>query len=100
MFRKKKEIIREECWNIDYSFIKWLRPRLEIYKEDASKCIDLEFHKFTYKDIEYSQLELIDRMIELLLFLEDNYYDISEEVVTKTYELLDLFSLTFRSLWW
>lgn len=100
MFKNKKKKIKEECWNIDYSFIQWLRPRLEIFKEDAGKVIDLEFHKFEYKDIEYSQLELLDRMIELSTYLEDHYYDCEPEIITMTYELLDLFSLTFRSLWW
>ena len=102
MFKSKKRKLKEECWNINYSFIKWLHQHLKVYKEDAGKTVDLTYHKFNYKDKEYTQLEIIDRLIELTdaLIFEEKYFDMKEETDAKVKEMLDLFVLVFPTLWW
>lgn len=55
----------DETWNLDYEFIKWVNSRFKKYKEKAIGTVDLEYHKFKYKRKEYTQLQLIDRVIEL-----------------------------------
>lgn len=99
MFRKNKKL-KEECWNLDYSFIHWLNGHLKIFRDDASKIIDLEFHMLSYQGKDITLLEAIDRMIVLTNYLkiEDNYY--FEDNVNKINELLDLFKLSFTHLWW
>jgi len=103
MFKKNKKL-REECWNIDYSFIHWLNGHLKIFKEDAGQVIDLEYHRISYKDEKYSLLELVDKMITLTDYLknENNYYfpENEEDTINKTNELLDLFKASFFYLWW
>ena len=96
MTRKSK--LSQECWNIDYSFIKWLNKHLKVYKKEAK--IDLNYHKFTFKNKEYTQLELIDKMIDLSNYLIKEYYGAEEELYDKSDELLDIFKTTFYSLWW
>lgn len=97
MFKKK---IKRECWNIDYSFIKWINEHLKVYLKEASKKIDLTYYKFTYKGITYTQEEIIELMINISDYLIDNYFNNDDEVYSKTNKLLDLFSLSFHSLWW
>ena len=46
-FKKKK--ISRECWNLNYSFILWLKDRLPIYVKEAGQIVDLEYHIFNYK---------------------------------------------------
>lgn len=57
-----KRRIRKQCWSLDYYFIEWLADRLPVYLKDASTMIDLSFHKFTYKGIEYTQEELTRKL--------------------------------------
>ena len=102
MFKSKKKKLQEECWNLDYSFLLWLHKRLPIYLEGAGKIVNLEYHKFQYQGEEYTQLQLINRMIDILNYLieEDRYYDWEQDTALKTKELLEIFSLVFGTLWW
>lgn len=104
--KKKKHLenvrISRECWNLDYSFCDWLNKHLKVFKRDASKLINLEFHKYEYKGKEITQLEVIDRLIELTdyyIYTEDYLTDLDIDV-EKVDEMLDLFKLVFYDLWW
>lgn len=33
----------EECWNLDWNFVKFMIPRLELFKKEASKIIVYDF---------------------------------------------------------
>ena len=102
MFKTRKKRLREECWNVNYSFILWLNEHLKIYKEDASRYVDLTHHKFTYKGKEYVQKEIIDKLIELTdnLIRDEHYFDLLKETDDMVDEMLDLFVLVFPALWW
>lgn len=93
----KKKKIREDCWNLDVSFIYWLKERLPVFLKDASSVVDLNCRKFIYKDKEYTQEEIIKRMI-VLINLMGNDYAFSEPDYAD--ELLDLWKLVFRRMWW
>lgn len=103
MFKRIREKrIREECWNVDRAFMEWFNEHIKVYKRDASKAIDLEFHKFEYKGKEYTMLEMLDREIELSdRFLEiqnDDMY--AEELIEMKDEILDIFKEIYFALWW
>ena len=102
MFKTRKKRLKEECWNINYSFILWLNEHLKVYKIDAIKYVDLNYHKFNYKDKEYTQLEIIDKLIELTntLIQDEKYFELKNEVNDIVTEMLDLFVLVFPALWW
>ena len=100
MFKKwKNKKLKEECWNIDYSFIKWLNIHLKQYIEDAGKTIDLDWREYEYGGITYSLKGIIERMIYLSDELTNEYYAVND-VYEYTEELLDLFRLVFYDLWW
>ena len=95
----------DETWNLDYEFIKWVNSRFKKYKEKASKIVDLEFHRFEYESKEYTQLQLIDRVIELTdEILTDEYWNLiytdAERLEKNKDEVLDIFKLIFFSMWW
>ena len=103
MLKIKNKKISKECWNLDYELIKWLNTHLKVYKKEASKIVDLEFYKFTYKKKEYTQLEILDRLIEITDYLLDIDYFIIEvpELVNKNKnEMYDLLKLVHWNLWW
>ena len=102
MFWSKKKKISKECWNLNYSFILWLKERLPVYVEEAGKMVNLEYHKFNFRGEEYTQLKLINKMIELANYLteDEKYFNLTQESAEKTEELLEIFKLVFSSLWW
>ena len=92
----------DETWNLDYEFIKWINSRFKKYKELASKIVDLEYRQFTYKRKKYTQLELIDKVIDLtneILDVLDS--DITTvDIESKKNEIFDIFKLIFWTMWW
>lgn len=90
----------DETWNLDYEFIKWVNSRFKKYKEKASKIVDLEFHRFEYEGKEYTQLELLDKVIKL----SNEYIDtnlLSEDKLNSIKdEIFDIFKLIFWTMWW
>lgn len=58
-----------ECWNLDTTMLENLYELVRIFLEEATNQIDLEYNKFTYQGKEYTQLELIEELIQLLEFI-------------------------------
>lgn len=95
----KSEFIKE-CdtdWNLNHEFIYWLNKWFKVYKKRC--CINLEFHKFKYKNKIMTQDEIIDRIIELTdlgikdydnIFYNEKNYD----------ELMELWKLVCPAMWW
>lgn len=98
LFKKKNPI----DWNLDYEFICWLNKNLKQYLKNASKHVDLTFHKFNYKGKTYNQSELITILIAITDDLRENYFDYAfdKDVQRKANDMLDIFKLIFPSLWW
>ena len=67
--------------------------------------VDLEYYKFEYKDKIYTQLQVIDRIIELTDYIIDNnYYEMMwsdiEHLEAMKNEIFDLFKISFSAMWW
>ena len=99
---KKKKKIYKDCWNLDFAFLKWLNERLPVYKKEASQFINLEYYTYIYNGEVKTQLQLLDRLIELTAKLveNDHYYDFEDSITEEVEEVLDIFKLIFTSLWW
>ena len=86
----------DETWNLNYEFILWLNSRFKKYREKAIKIVDLEYYRFEYKNNVYTQLQVIDRIIELTDYIINNdYYKIMwsdiEHLEAMKNEIFDLF---------
>lgn len=104
--------IKEECWNLDFELIKWVNKHFKVFKEDAIKVVDLEHSKYKYKNKEYTQLEIIDRVIEITDNLlgnepyesENGYYFIDskelKKISARKNEMYDLLKLVHWDMWW
>ena len=90
----------DETWNLDYEFIKWVNSRFKKYKEKAGKIVDLEFHRFEYEDKEYTQLELIDKVIKLSNEYIDTNLPSEDKLNSIKDEIFDIFKLIFWTMWW
>lgn len=89
-------------WNLDYELIVWLNKNLKVYYENANEVVDLTFHKFKYRGKEYTQEQLIKKLIDTTDFLKKNYYilDNPKKIIRKTKEMFDILKIIFFTLWW
>lgn len=87
-------------WDLDDSFIEWINYWFKEYKKEASKMVNLEYHKFKYQDKEYTQMQIIDRIIELSdkIIEIDDYWD--SRIAPMVDELFILFRKVFFAMWW
>lgn len=93
----------DECYDLDYTFVKWINSRFKTYLKQASRMVDLEYHTFTYKRKKYTQKEIIERIIYLSdeLLNDNKYYSYDDqEIYTMSHEILDLFKLVYWHMWW
>lgn len=109
---KIKKKLSEESWNLDFQLIKWLNEHLKVYVQESIKAVDLEFHKFKYKNKELTQIEIMNRLIEITDMLLNNEpynwgnYDrliTAKEIRTinaRKNEMYDLLKLVHWELWW
>jgi len=90
-----------ECWNLDHSFHIWLLKHLYQFIDDASEVVDLHYLKFTFKGREFDHEELIKMMIERLEFyFSEEYDDWNEDDAAYVHEVVEIWSIVLRAMWW
>lgn len=86
-----------ETWSLDRMFIEWIYTRVMMYKEHC--LIDLDYHKLTYKDLEYTQGGMLDKILELakeILLDADN----DELFYNNSREICDIWKEVLPYMWW
>ena len=104
-FEKEREIYgfdNRETWSLDTVFYRWLYERLKMFVEIGGQVVDFNFHKFNFKGKEYTQLELINMMIERLeyYFKKENLFVSSEEEYEPIKEIGEIWALVLPAMWW
>ena len=71
-----------------------------MYKEQASKRIDLSFHKIQYHNEILSQIEVIDRILSLSkeILLDQKQDELL--FIEKSYEICELWKEVLPYMWW
>lgn len=85
-----------ETWALNLTFAMWLYSRVSMFKEKASKIIKLDYHKFTIDDKEYTQIEMID----LILENTESYLKSSDNNDDKLVKATELFAKILPAMWW
>lgn len=101
--KKEEKMLKEDTYSLDYTLTKWLNIRLKAYLNYASKYVDLEYYKYKYKNKEYTQLEILNRLIEITDTLVDEsfYWGIESKKAMKLIdEMYDLLKIIHFALWW
>lgn len=88
-----------ECWNLDISFVQWLKPRLQQYLKRGGKIVDLTFYKFTIRGVEKTQEEWIKEMITICDYLL-TYNWFAEEYADKMHYLCEIWTEVMFAMWW
>lgn len=94
--------LKEECWNVNYELESWLNEHLKIFLEDASKHIDLKFHKFDYKDEVYTLEDLIIKLIGITEYLKTYHFefDAYEKLDQYKNDMYEILNMIHFYLWW
>ena len=88
-----------ETWSMFHFFFAWLYERLKRYKDVA--CIDLNYHKFEFEGKEYTQGELIDKMIHgCEIALVKNEYDFSDKDIKIVRDVGHIWAIVMPVMWW
>ena len=92
-----------ETWNLNSIFIEWIYTRVLMYKEYS--IVNLDYHKFPYKNSKITQGEAIDKILELakeILLLRDYLWDEEKEkiVYNNQREICDLWKEILPAMWW
>ena len=98
--RKRYGFDDRETWSLDYTFIIWVYERFNMYKDKAGDIVDLDYHKFTIDGIEYTQREIIDKILDICEFIMKADVWITKNYEEKYNELLMLFGKVIHTMWW
>ena len=99
--REKYGFDSRETWNMDITFLAWLYEHLRMYKD--VNIVDLTFHKFDYNGEIVSLEDVINKILENIKFVfkdETSYFIGNNEVIAAENEIMDLFSMVWKYLWW
>lgn len=91
-----------ETWSLKDTFIEWIYTRVKMYKEFASNAINLEYHRFTFKGESYTQLQMIDMILEKCeAVLKSEYIERSnEENIQNQRDICDIWKEILPAMWW
>lgn len=90
-----------ETWDLSSTFYAWLYERLRMYVDIGGEIVNLDFHKFEFKGHTYTQLELINEILERIRFyFSDSYDDFDEEYTRYVYEVGEIWALILPAMWW
>lgn len=91
-----------ETWNLDKIFIEWIYTRVKMYKEFASKAVQLDFHQLTFKGEKYTQIQMIDLLLnkceKILKFdFVDRHCDENADIQR---DICDIWKEILPVMWW
>ena len=88
-------------WDLSFYFWRHLFEMIKAYLDNADSVVDLDYHKFTYNGVEYTQKELLcdlKKVIKDIIFFDNNgEYD---EARIKEKEALDMWYTVLPAMWW
>lgn len=102
--KKKYGFDSRETWCMSDLFIQWLYSHLIMYKKEAGKIIDLEYHKVIFDGKEYTQKQAIKKMIKWLRYYlihnDDEDIEISKRAYEKATRAARLWAVTLHYMSW
>lgn len=85
-----------ETYGLDFTYAIWLYSRVKMFKDVAEKVVDLSYHKFTIDEKEYTQIEVIDQILENT----EIYLTSSDLNADKLVKAAELFAKILPAMWW
>lgn len=91
-----------ETWDLNATFYAWLYEHLRMYVEVGGKVVNLSFHEFGFEGVAYSQIEIIEMILQRIRFFFSDDYDEwdNPEDVAYVNEIGKLWALILPAMWW
>jgi len=103
-WEKEREIYGfddRETWDLQTTFYLWLYERLMKYVDSASSVVNLSYHTFEYQGEKYTQIELINIILEKLrFFFSPEFEDFNEDHINQAREIGYLWAIVLPAMWW
>ena len=103
---KKIGVFPQQTWDMPIALLQWFYEVTSEYVEEASKIVDLNFHKLEYNGKEYTQLELIHLFLNKVKYILVNGDELfltqeaSNNEDTLIQEVYDIWSVLSPHMWW
>lgn len=90
-----------ETWDLDAAFYLWLYERIRMYVDCASGLINMDYHTIEFKGATYTQIEVINMILERVRFyFSPEYKDYVIEHTQQIKEITELWGLVLPMMWW
>ena len=103
---KKPGVFPQQTWDMPIALLQWFYEVTSEYVEEASKIVNLNFHKLEYNGKEYTQLELIHLFLDKVKYILVNGDELfltqeaSNNEDTLIQEVYDIWSVLSPHMWW
>lgn len=104
-YEKEYGVFPPANWSFDNYFSRWLYCHLKDYLKDAEKVVDLDFYHFKFKGKDYTQKEVIEKILgtlETFITEKDNVFDLKEErkMIEDYQDAIRLLAEILPAIWW
>lgn len=90
-----------ETWDLNSTFYAWLYEHLRMYVDIGGEIVNLDFHKYEWHEREYTQLELINEILDRIRFyFSKDYDDFDMEDITYIREIGEIWAIILPAMWW
>jgi len=91
-----------ETYDLDTTWRMWMYEHLKMFREQAIEVIDMTYPRIEYEGQKYSQLEMIDMMLDRLEFCFKHGYDscLDDESVKYICEAEKMWAVACPYMWW
>ena len=103
---KKTGVFPQQTWDMPIALLQWFYEVTSEYVEEASKIVNLNFHKLEDNGKEYTQLELIHLFLNKVKYILVNGDELfltqetSNNEDTLIQEVYDIWSVLSPHMWW
>lgn len=92
--RKLYGFDERETWSLDFTFFLWLYEHLKMYLERA--MIKMDVPRIEYEGKEYTQGQMIERLLSLL----EGYFQNNNDWTDSTHEIGKIWAKILPLMWW
>ena len=100
--RKDYGFDERECYCVYSIYAEWLYSHLMMYREKASRTVDLTYHTIEFEGKTYTQIEATDKIIKWIRYFLKNQSDMDKEEksIEKLQKATRLWSELLPYTWW
>ncbi len=90
-----------ETWNLCDTFYAWLYEHLRMYVDRCDDIVNLNFHTFEYQGTTFTQLEMINKICEIIeYYFSPGFDDWDEHDCAYVSNIEKMWAVVMPAMWW